>query len=135
MSEQTLKRIFSSLLDVVEIVYSPVKAIVILEYIKYSTAEELIRNLLLPPGQPAVLYWAEGVVFFPIPLAANNTKVVEELMNGRIYWMSVSFAPMTAYTPMLSAEKGPEAMVINVSRSQTLSQVAKWLKERLQAGS
>ncbi|MEM4408344.1 MAG: hypothetical protein QXI19_06340 [Candidatus Caldarchaeum sp.] len=119
----------------VEIVYSPVKTIVIMEYVKYSTAEELIRNLLLPPGQPAVLYWAEGVVFFPTPFAANNTKVVEELMNGRIYWMSVSFAPMTAYTPMLSVEKGPEAMVINVSRSQTLSQVAKWLKERLQAGS
>jgi len=120
---------------VVEIIYNPIKSIVILEYIKYSTAEELVKNLLHPPGQPAVLYWAEGVVFFPIPLAANNTKVVEELMSGKIYWMSVSFAPMAVYSPMLSAEKGPEAMVINVSRSQTLSQVARWLKERLETGS
>ncbi len=116
----------------VEIVYNPVKEIVILEYIVYPTAEELIKNMLLPPGQPAVLYWAEGVVFLPIPLAVNNTKVVEELMKGRIYWTSVSFAPMATYSHMLSAEKGPEAMVINVSRSPTLSQVARWLKERLQ---
>ncbi|MEM2095174.1 MAG: hypothetical protein QXX19_01440 [Candidatus Caldarchaeum sp.] len=115
----------------VEIVYSPLKEIVVLEYIKYPTADELIRNMLLPPGQPAVLYWADGVVFLPIPLASNNTKVVEELMSGRVYWMSVSFAPLPNYTQMLSAEKGPEALVINVSRSPTFSAVAKWLKQRL----
>ncbi|MCS6769822.1 MAG: hypothetical protein NZ570_05235 [Candidatus Caldarchaeum sp.] len=115
----------------VEIVYNPVKEIVVLEYIKYPTADELIRNMILPPGQPAVLYWADGVVFLPIPLVANNTKVIEEIMNGRLYWMSVSFAPLPNYSQMLSAEKGPEALVINVSRSQTLSTVARWLKQRL----
>nr|BAL53430.1 hypothetical conserved protein [uncultured crenarchaeote] len=117
----------------VEIVHQPVKELVIMEYIRFPSAEELVRNMLLPPGQPAVLYWAEGVVFLPIPVPTNNAKVVEELLNGRVFWMSVSFAPMANYSPMLSVEKGPEAMVINVSRSSLLTQVARWLKSKLSA--
>lgn len=115
----------------VEIVHQPVKELVIMEYIRFPSAEELVRNMMLPPGQPAVLYWAEGVAFLPIPVPTNNAKVVEELLNGRVFWMSVSFAPMANYSPMLSVEKGPEAMVINVSRSNLLTQVARWLKSKL----
>jgi len=126
-----LKRFFRFGCTMVEVIYNPVKEVVIMEYIRFPNAEELIKNMILPPGQPAILYWADGVVFLPIPLPTNNAKVVEELMNGRVYWMSVSFAPLSTYTPMLSAEKGPEAMVVNVSRSPTLSHVARWLREKL----
>lgn len=91
----------------------------------------MIRNMVLAPGQPAVLYWAENVVFLPVPVSLNNEKIVEELLEGRVYWFIVSFAPMPSYTPMLGAEKGPEAMVINVSRSRVLSEVARWLKRKL----
>lgn len=115
----------------VEIIYNPIKQVVIMETVRYPTADELVKNMILPPGQPAVLYWAEGIVFLPIPLPMNNTKAIEELLSGKIYWMSVSYAPMPTYSAMLSAEKGPEALVINVSRSGVLTQVAKWLKERL----
>lgn len=114
----------------VEIIHSPVKQVVIMEYVRFPSAEELVKNMILPPGQPAVLYWAEGVVFLPVPLPTNNTKVVEELLNGKVYWMSVSFAPMPSYSAMLSAEKGPEALVINVSRSSLFTQIARWLKDR-----
>ena len=114
----------------VEIIHSPVKQLIIMEYIRFPNAEELVKNMILQPGQPAVLYWAEGVIFLPIPVPANNTKVIEELLNGRTYWMSVSYALMPTYSTMISAEKGPEALVINVSRSHLLSQVARWLKER-----
>jgi len=115
---------------VVEIRYSPIKEIVIMEYIKYQSTSELVRNVILPPGQPAVLYWAQNVVFWPIPLLPVNEKVAEELIGGRIFWTVVSFAEMDQYTPMLSAEKGPEAIVVNVSRSKLLNEVAAWLKER-----
>ncbi|MEM3031701.1 MAG: hypothetical protein QXK39_02160 [Nitrososphaerota archaeon] len=118
----------------VSIVYSPIKEIIVMEYIKYPNAEELIRNMVLAPGQPAVLYWAEGVVFLPVPVNMNNEKIVDEMMKGRLYWFIVSFAPMKSYSPMLAAEKGPEAMVINVSRSKVLSEAARWLKDRLAEG-
>jgi hypothetical protein len=118
----------------VTVTYRPIKEIVILDYVKFPTAQELVKNMVIQPGAPAVLYWAEGVVFLPVPLNPNNEKVVEELMEGRGYWMAVSFAPMPTYSSMLSAEKGPEALVVNVSRSKTLSSVARWLKERLAEG-
>ncbi len=115
----------------VQVTYRPIKEIVILDYVKFPTAQELVKNMIIPPGAPAVLYWAEGVVFLPFPLNPNNEKIVEELIEGRGYWMIVSFAPMPTYNSMISAEKGPEALVINVSRSKTLSSVARWLKEML----
>jgi len=102
-----------------------------MEYIKYSSPEELLKNMILPPGQPAVLYWAEGVVFYPVPLLPNNEIVVEELLKGKIYWTIVSFAEMRNYSNMVAAEKGPEAIVINVSKSRILKEVAKWLSEKL----
>ncbi len=118
----------------VSIIYSPVKEVIIMEYIRYPTPEELIKNMVLLPGQPAVLYWAENIVFLPVPVSMNNEKVVDELIKGKIYWFIVSYAPMKSYSPMLAAEKGPEAMVINVSRSRVLSEVARWLKSRPEDG-
>ncbi len=115
----------------VTITYSPIKEVVIMEYIKYSSPEELVKNMILSPGQPAVLYWAEGVVFYPIPLVPNNERIVDELLKGRIFWSVVSFAAMPSYSTMIAAEKGPEALVINVSRSRVLSEVARWLGEQL----
>ena len=115
----------------VSITYKPIQEVVVMEYIKYDTPEELLRNMILLPGQPAILYWAEEVVFYPVPLMPNNTKIVEELLNGRIYWTIVSFAEMREYSSMVAAEKGPEAVVINVSRSKVLREVAKWLRERV----
>jgi hypothetical protein len=118
----------------VTVSHRPIKEVVILDYVKFPNAQELVKNMVIQPGAPAVLYWAEGVVFLPVPLNPNNEKVVEELIEGRVYWMVVSFAPMPTYSSMLSAEKGPEALVVNVSRSKTLSSVARWLKERLAEG-
>ena len=115
----------------VTVTYNPIKEVVVMEYIRYQSPEELLRNIILPPGQPVILYWAEGVVFHPIPLLPNNDKIIEELIKGRVYWSIVSFAEMPQYSGMISAEKGPEALVVNVSRSRVLRSVAKWLNERL----
>lgn len=128
---QNLKNICILWAGMVTVSHRPIKEVVILDYVKFPSAEELVKNMVIQPGAPAVLYWAEGVVFLPVPLNPNNEKVVEELMEGRVYWMVVSFAPMPTYSSMLSVEKGPEALVVNVSRSKTLSGVARWLKERL----
>jgi len=115
----------------VNVIYKPIQEVIIMEVIKYNTPEELLRNILLLPGQPAILYWAEEVVFYPVPLMPNTSKIVEELLNGRIYWTFVSFAEMREYSSMVAAEKGPEAVVINVSRSKVLREVASWLKRRI----
>ncbi len=115
----------------VNVTYKPIQEVVIMEYIRYNTPEELLKNIILLPGQPAILYWAEEVVFYPVPLMPNNEKIIEELLNGRVYWTIVSFAEMREYSGMVAAEKGPEAVVINVSRSRVLRSIAKWLREKL----
>jgi len=113
----------------VEIIYRPIQQLIILECIKYKSPSELLQSLILAPGQPAVLFWAEGVLFLPVPLSPSVDFFAEELAKGRIYWTSVSFTLMSEYQDSILIEKGPEARVINVSSSPTLKDVAKWLKE------
>ncbi len=113
----------------VEIIYRPIQQLIILECIKYKSPSELLQSLILAPGQPAVLFWAEGVLFLPVPLSPSVDFFAEELAKGRIYWTSVSFTLMSEYQDNILVEKGPEARVINVSSSPTLKDVAKWLKE------
>lgn len=112
----------------VEVIYRPIRRIVIMECIKYSTVEELLQNLMLAPGQPIILYWAEGVLFIPVPAPITSEFFSRELADGNVYWLSVSFTEMNEYSPKISAEKCPEANVINVSKSPSLSIVARWLK-------
>ncbi|MEM2910745.1 MAG: hypothetical protein QXO01_06760 [Nitrososphaerota archaeon] len=113
----------------VEIIYRPIQQLIILECIKYKSPSELLQSLILAPGQPAVLFWAEGVLFLPAPLSPSAEFFAEELTKGRMYWTSISFTLMPGYQDKILIEKGPEASVINVSSSPTLRQVAKWLKE------
>lgn len=112
----------------VEVIHRPLQRIVIMECVRYGSPEELLQNLVLAPGQPAVLYWADGVLFIPVPAPMASDFFSRELADGNIYWISVSFTSMEAYQPRISAEKGPEAAVINVSNSPSLMAVARWLK-------
>lgn len=113
----------------VEIIYRPIQQIIILECIKYKSPSELLQSLVLAPGQPVILFWAEDVLFLPTPISPSMEFFAEELAKGRIYWTSVSFTLMPVYQDKILTEKGPEANVINVSSSPTLREVAKWLKE------
>ncbi len=113
----------------VEIIYRPIQQLIILECMKYKSLSELLQSLVLAPGQPAVLFWAEDVLFLPTPLSPSMEFFAEELTKGRVYWMSVSFTLMPEYRDKVLVEKGPEVSIINVSSSPTLREVAKWLKE------
>lgn len=117
-------------MGLVQIVYRPIREIVVMEYVRYDSPEELVMNTLWVPGQPATLFWAEGVVFLPVPLLPSTDTIANDFRKGRVYWTSVSYAPMPDYKVRISVEMGPEVSIINVVKNETLRKVALWLKER-----
>ena len=115
----------------VNVVYRPLKEIVILDYTAYEKPEPLaaILSLSVGSGQPAILSWAEGIVFIPAPLSADTEKLAAEYLEGRIYWTTVAFAPMATYQSSIKVG-GLEIPVIDASMNHTIRDVARWLKER-----
>jgi len=61
----------------------------------------------------------------------NTDDLVQDFLKGRLYYISVNFALMDKYKPVV-AYKDLQAEVpvplLNVSSSQMLSELAKWLK-------
>jgi hypothetical protein len=114
----------------IDILYSPIRQIYIMEVVKFDTKEELanIAAVLFRIGQPSVLNWADGIVFTGAPLAPTSTHILKELIQGRSYWLSLSYAPMPQYSDKVSVGT-IDVPVIDMSRSTVARQVVGWLKK------
>jgi hypothetical protein len=112
----------------VEILYSPIRQIFIMEVVHFETKEELanIAAVLFRIGQPSLLNWAEGVVFTGMPLNPTSAPIFKELLQGRSYWISVSYAPMPEYAEKISIGT-VDVPVIDMSRSIVAREIATWL--------
>jgi len=115
--------------SMIEILYNPVKQIFIMEVVQYETKEELanIAAVLFRIGQPSLLNWTDGIVFTGVPLTPTSTPLFKELIQGRSYWLSISFAPMPQYAERVSIGT-VDIPVIDMSRSTVAREVADWLK-------
>lgn len=107
-----------------------VEEIVVLDEVKYESANELFEDISLgrPPGE-IVLNWAEGVVFIheSIPLS-NETALKEWIDKNRIYWLYIWYAPMEKYEDVIV--KGNVTIKIRKVKTPILIEVAKELKKR-----
>ena len=116
-----------------KITYEPFKEIIIKDYMKFENLDDLIYAFAQARafGEPASLNWAEGVVFIHAVMVPTTDELVVEYLKGRMYYIGVSFALMDIYKPFITY-KSPQGEVavpiINVSSSQILSELAKWLK-------
>ena len=118
-----------------KITYDPFNEIVIKDCMKFEELNDLIYAFaqLRAVGQPASLNWAEGVVFIHVVMQPITDELVEEFLKGRLYYIGVQFALMDKYQPSVTykSTQGEIAVpIINVSSSQLLSELAKWLKTR-----
>lgn len=115
----------------VNVTHRPLKEIIIMDYTAYEKPESLatILSLSISSGQPAILSWAEGIVFIPAPIPIDTEKVAAEYLEGRIYWTTVAFAPMATFQPSIKVS-GVEIPIIDTSRNHIIRDVARWLKER-----
>lgn len=114
----------------VEIIYKPIKELIIMERVRYEKPEVLASSLAMNirAGHPVALLWCEGIVFFAVPLSPDTDSVAQEYLKGRVLWSSVVYAPMPSYQPMVKVGT-IEVPVMDVSPNPTMQEVARWLKE------
>ncbi len=113
-----------------KITYKPAEELIILEMVEYSL-DKLAQTgaLIQDAGRPVILNWAEGVVFYHMPLPFNTKELLKERQQGRIYWASVIYAPLPEYRQTLKI--GPRDIPIVATPNPLLIQAARWIKEQM----
>lgn len=111
----------------VEISYMPAEEIVILEMVEYDVQELAeVCIMLRQAGQAVALNWAEGMAFRHKPLPLNRKILLEERLEGRVYWSNVMFADMPEYSPSLKV--GARDIPVLKTPNPLLQEVARWIK-------
>lgn len=117
----------------IEISFQPIKKIVIFECTQFSIEEFFKRiELIAISGEPVALGWAEGIVFLYVPYESDSDIIVQQALEGTMYWALVIFASMPKYQP-IKKFGAREIPVIDQSSVPYLRQVAQWLKKRIKA--
>ncbi len=117
----------------VKITHKPAEELVILEMVKYELRQLAETcTLLMNAGRPVVLNWAEGVVFHHLPLPFNTKELMKERMKGRIYWVSVMFASMPEFVPVLKV--GVMDVPVVATPNPVLKQFGAWIRRQLDEG-
>jgi hypothetical protein len=111
----------------------PRKEIVIHEYTAYKDANELINTEIGEHQSGATftgLKWVDGILlkFTPLPMNEITTK---EVIEGRVHWDHMSFAPSANFQERISTGRGPTVTVTDVSKNPSYVDVAKFIKENL----
>lgn len=120
-----------------EVSYEPRKKVIIHEYSRYDTIESLIRNGFAgaPPGAEVVVRWVDGIVFSHLTYPMTDS-ITKELIEGRLHWDHVSFAPMEEYQESVSFVNLPITVkIVDVSPNPVFCDIAKFIKEKLMKGS
>ncbi len=116
--------------DEVKLSYKPAQELIILEMVEYSL-QQLAETctLLMNAGRPIILTWADGVAYSHTPLPFNTKELLKERMNGRIYWVSVMFASMPIFQPVIKV--GVMDVPVVATPNPVLRQAASWLRNRI----
>jgi hypothetical protein len=116
-----------------EVSYEPRKKVIIHEYSRYDSVEELVRCGFAgaPPGSNAIIRWVDGIVLSHNPYPMTDS-ITTELIEGRLHWDHVSFAPMEEYQANLSFANLPMTVtVVDVSVNPVFCDIARFIKEKL----
>ena len=116
----------------VTISYEPFKQVVIMEYMRFKSPDDLTRFLNVAAGGKSTgVYWANGVAFFYYPLASSTELATRTLIEERkVYWAFVGFADMPEYRPIIETKEKIMMPVIDLSSSPLFLKATQWLKEQ-----
>jgi len=122
----------SGLKDDVVISYEPFKQVVVMEYMRFKSADDLARFLnVAAGGKPTGIYWASGVAFFYYPLASNTELATKALIEEKkVFWAFAGFAVMPDYRAIIETKEKIMMPVIDLSGSPLFLKVSEWLKEQ-----
>ncbi len=114
------------------ITYEPFKEIVIMEYMKFNTPDDLARFLnIASGGKPTGVYWTGGVAFFYYPMPTSTEMATKALVEQKkVYWAFVGYALMQDYRSIIETREKIMIPVVDMSSNQLFKKAATWLKER-----
>ncbi|MCK4885531.1 hypothetical protein KAS24_05605, partial [Candidatus Bathyarchaeota archaeon] len=111
--------------------YIPRKEVIIHEYTKYNSSDDLINALT--KGAPAgsilnILKWVDGVLlsFRPLPM---KEVIIKALLEGTLYWDHVSFAPMPKYQDQIITQNGVTVVINDVSGNPVFVAISEFIKK------
>jgi len=111
--------------------YEPFKEIVIMDYVRFSTVEELVRFAnVTSGGKPIGIYWVNGVALIYYHISATEVVAKSIIEEKKGYWSFVGFAIMDKYQPTVETREKIISPVIDMSGSQLFQKVAEWLKQQ-----
>ena len=115
----------------VDIVFQPVKKLMVMECTLYPEPETLASTLrnTVEANRLTFLSWAEGMVFITIPYPIHTEVLTEDIGERHVYWVTIAYASMPKYKK--SIPLGDSGIsVVDVTPSETLKQIAVWLNKR-----
>lgn len=112
----------------IEIICRPPKKLIILECTRYPSVQALSKvvGVIISTGESVVLKWAEGVVFSYAPVTPSTDLLIDEYVNGNVYWSDVVYAIMPEYKQTIRVGTF-DIPIIDVSPNPSLSEAAKWM--------
>ena len=117
-----------------EVEYQPRKKVIIHEYSRYNNVDELIRNAFgnAPSGSSlGPIKWVDGVVMINSSYPLRDT-IIQELLEGRLHWDHVSFAPMEKYENTIHIQDlRLTVSITNVTSNPIFRLISKFIKETL----
>lgn len=115
----------------IDFAYEPFKKIVVMEYMRFKTPDDLVRFLnVAAGGKPTGVYWANGVIFFYYPLASVTEIVAKALIEDKTaFWAFAYYALMPDYKGIIETREKIMVPVIDVGSSSLFQKTTKWLKE------
>lgn len=121
----------SSMPSEVVVRHEPFKEVVIMEYSRFPTPDDLARFVnVTVGGKPTGIYWANGVAFIYYPLPTTTEAATKSFIEEKkVYWAFVSYALMPQYRPIIETKEKIIVPVIDMSPSLLFQKVADWLKE------
>jgi len=114
--------------------YEPRKEIIIHEYTKYVSPEDLINASArgAPPGSVIIVHrWVDGVLLYFTGFTKNDL-IIQEILDGRVHWDHVNFALMPEFKEQHMTESGVTVIIGNVSDNPSFKAVAEFIKEKLE---
>ena len=116
----------------VKITYSPWNEIIVHEYIQYEL-DDLLKHRSMgvsTGGLARNLLWVDGIVFY-LRLMLGTEPVINEQLEGKVHWSSITFALMPEFKSLITIEGKIRIPIINVSENPNFKAAAEWLRKEV----
>ena len=114
----------------VDVIYSPIKTLVLHDVIE-TDRDEILRRAMTPSGSMP-LFWCNGVLISFTSMPPTKEVIKDYLEGGKIHWMEVRYTEMKTYQSVLELheEQFLKSRVIDTSDNEVHTSFVKWLKSR-----